>query len=507
MRDARVVVSAATENADAACAVPSRRCAADGTASAAGGRPAKRRPHEAEIDFRRPGLGRLQAAAGARLCRRARCARRSSRERRGAADGDRTIGSGQVGRSVPRLEGQAKVTGRAEYVHNLRLPGMLYGKIFRSTVAHGRIKSARRQRGARAAEGVHRVVTIDDVRKVDAQSVSTARPSTTSRSSPPARCTTSASRSRWCWPPIRMSPRQAAQLIEAEYEELPAVFDEVEAMTSKAIVHDVLKPAGTFPDLKHLQGQDATPTSRSTFICGAATSRRRVRGGRPRVRAHASAPSRCCTCRSSRSCRSAEPTDDRPHHPHRLAVAVVRAHRDRAAARLAGEQGAREGAVSRRRLRRQALHQARSAGGGAGAARAAAGEDRAHDGGAVLHAHQARQHVPHQERASRTAASPRANARCGGTAAPMPISARASRRSPASPRPGPTTSTTSQIDSYSLYTNLPPAGALRGFGIPQLVWAYESHTDMMARALEARSDRVPPQEHPARRPPAGDRHR
>src|SRR5262249_26373612 len=40
------------------------------------------------------------------------------------------------------------------------------------------------------------------------------------------------------------------------------------------------------------------------------------------------------------------------------------------------------------------------------------------------------------------------------------------------------------IDSYSLYTNLTPAGALRGFGIPQLVWAYESHTDMMARALK-----------------------
>ena len=41
----------------------------------------------------------------------------------------------------------------------------------------------------------------------------------------------------------------------------------------------------------------------------------------------------------------------------------------------------------------------------------------------------------------------------------------------------------SSIDSYALYTNLPPAGALRGFGIPQLVWAYESHTDMIARAL------------------------
>jgi CO/xanthine dehydrogenase Mo-binding subunit len=39
------------------------------------------------------------------------------------------------------------------------------------------------------------------------------------------------------------------------------------------------------------------------------------------------------------------------------------------------------------------------------------------------------------------------------------------------------------VDSYALYTNLPPAGALRGFGIPQLVWAYESHTDLMAREL------------------------
>jgi CO/xanthine dehydrogenase Mo-binding subunit len=40
-----------------------------------------------------------------------------------------------------------------------------------------------------------------------------------------------------------------------------------------------------------------------------------------------------------------------------------------------------------------------------------------------------------------------------------------------------------RIDSTEVYTNRPPAGALRGFGVPQLVWAYESHTDMIARAL------------------------
>ena len=92
---------------------------------------------------------------------------------------------------------------------------------------------------------------------------------------------------------------EAASLIEAEYEELPAVFDEVEAMTSKAVVHDELKPAGTFPDLKHLKGKK-TPISRSTFICAAATPPRLS----PKPTMCSSTPfaaSRCCMCRSSRS--------------------------------------------------------------------------------------------------------------------------------------------------------------------------------------------------------------
>ena len=40
------------------------------------------------------------------------------------------------------------------------------------------------------------------------------------------------------------------------------------------------------------------------------------------------------------------------------------------------------------------------------------------------------------------------------------------------------------VDSHALYTNVTPAGALRGFGVPQLAWAYESHMDMMARELK-----------------------
>jgi CO/xanthine dehydrogenase Mo-binding subunit len=38
-------------------------------------------------------------------------------------------------------------------------------------------------------------------------------------------------------------------------------------------------------------------------------------------------------------------------------------------------------------------------------------------------------------------------------------------------------------DAYSVYTNTVPAGAFRGFGGPQVAFAYESHTDMIARRM------------------------
>ncbi len=73
--------------------------------------------------------------------------------------------NGQVGRSVARLESRAKVTGRAEYTHNIRLPGMLHAKIVRSTVAHGRIKGIETSDAA-SVPGVHAVITADDICKL-----------------------------------------------------------------------------------------------------------------------------------------------------------------------------------------------------------------------------------------------------------------------------------------------------------------------------------------------------
>jgi CO/xanthine dehydrogenase Mo-binding subunit len=39
------------------------------------------------------------------------------------------------------------------------------------------------------------------------------------------------------------------------------------------------------------------------------------------------------------------------------------------------------------------------------------------------------------------------------------------------------------VDSYAVYTNLPSAGAFRGYGVSQGAWAYESQMDIIAREL------------------------
>ena len=46
-----------------------------------------------------------------------------------------------IGQSVPRKEGREKVTGRARYVADMTLPGMLYGVTVRSPIARGRLRA------------------------------------------------------------------------------------------------------------------------------------------------------------------------------------------------------------------------------------------------------------------------------------------------------------------------------------------------------------------------------
>src|SRR3954467_2614655 len=63
-----------------------------------------------------------------------------------------------LNRRLTRVDGHVKVSGAAEYTHDKRLPGMLYGRVLRSPHAHARVLSvdasaARRIPGVRAVVG------------------------------------------------------------------------------------------------------------------------------------------------------------------------------------------------------------------------------------------------------------------------------------------------------------------------------------------------------------------
>jgi len=67
-----------------------------------------------------------------------------------------------IGKSVNRVDAIAKVTGRARYTDDFFRPDMLQAKFFRSTIAHGVVKSIDISKAV-AVPGVEAVFTFDDV--------------------------------------------------------------------------------------------------------------------------------------------------------------------------------------------------------------------------------------------------------------------------------------------------------------------------------------------------------
>jgi xanthine dehydrogenase YagR molybdenum-binding subunit len=65
-----------------------------------------------------------------------------------------------VGSAVPRLDGPDKVTGAARYTYDVKMPGMLYGRILRSPHPHARILSVDASRAARLV-GVKAILTFE----------------------------------------------------------------------------------------------------------------------------------------------------------------------------------------------------------------------------------------------------------------------------------------------------------------------------------------------------------
>ena len=120
-----------------------------------------------------------------------------------------------VGHSVPRVDGIDKVTGMAKFVGDLRIPGMLQGKILRSTYSHARLVSIDVTQ-AEALPGVVAVLTASDIS--DLNLIYSGRP------------VIATDKVRYVGEPLAAiaaldlaTAEEALSLIQVEYEELPAV--------------------------------------------------------------------------------------------------------------------------------------------------------------------------------------------------------------------------------------------------------------------------------------------
>jgi len=135
-----------------------------------------------------------------------------------------------VGISIPRVDAADKVTGRARYTADISLPNMIHGKILGSPVAHGRIKRIDVSR-AQALDGVLAVITGADVPDT-MYGVSPARYDEHVLAKDKVRhvgdevAAVAAVEEK--------TAEKALGLIEVEYEELPAVFDPLEAVADGA---------------------------------------------------------------------------------------------------------------------------------------------------------------------------------------------------------------------------------------------------------------------------------
>ncbi|MCC6001788.1 MAG: xanthine dehydrogenase family protein molybdopterin-binding subunit [Pararhodobacter sp.] len=140
-----------------------------------------------------------------------------------------------VGKSTPKLENREKVLGRAEYIDDLYRPGMLHAAILGSPHAHARILSYDVSQ-ALAAPGVVAVITGDDVPdgRMGAfikDEHALAKGKVLYQGEPVAAVAAE----------TLEQARAAVNLIEVEYEELPAVLSPEEGLAPDApILHENL---------------------------------------------------------------------------------------------------------------------------------------------------------------------------------------------------------------------------------------------------------------------------
>ncbi len=143
-----------------------------------------------------------------------------------------------VGHNVPRIDAYERVTGKATYTRDVRLPGMLYARVLRSPHPHARIRGIDVSR-AEALPGVRAVITHETHRVVyGSGSIAGGR-----QYNDAAKDITRHVRYmfdnpvRFVGQPVaavaavnRHVAEEALELIEIDYEELPFVLDPEEAL-------------------------------------------------------------------------------------------------------------------------------------------------------------------------------------------------------------------------------------------------------------------------------------
>ncbi|RLB90197.1 MAG: xanthine dehydrogenase family protein molybdopterin-binding subunit, partial [Deltaproteobacteria bacterium] len=141
-----------------------------------------------------------------------------------------------VGKRIPKLDAAQKAMGRAEYIQDIKMPGMLYGKILYSKYAHANIIKIDTSK-AMALSGVHAVLTGEDVPKKMKMGFY--------KDNPPLKKGKVCSFRDEVAAVAATSPeiaKKALGLIEIQYEELPGIFDPEKAMEKDSpLVHEYHK--------------------------------------------------------------------------------------------------------------------------------------------------------------------------------------------------------------------------------------------------------------------------
>ena len=139
-----------------------------------------------------------------------------------------------VGKSIPRVEGYDKVTGRAEFTDDIDLHGLVYAQVLNSTIAHGHIKKIDTSK-AEQVPGVLAIMTGEDC--PTPYSVNHLTPTETALA---------VDKVRYYGEGVaavvaldEQTAAEAVRLIEVEYEELPPLVNAHQAAASKDnLIHD-----------------------------------------------------------------------------------------------------------------------------------------------------------------------------------------------------------------------------------------------------------------------------